>query len=121
MASETVMSGLKGHILRGHDGAGGVFGVAEDLVDGLAHLRGGLLQNAADHGGGHFLDDIDRVVHEQLVKDLLQLGVREAADQQLLRFLLHFDKDLGGQLLRQQPVEQGQAFDLQFVHYRGDV
>ena len=32
----------QGHIFRRHDGAGGVFGVAQDLIDLLAHVRLGL-------------------------------------------------------------------------------
>lgn len=57
----------------------------------------------------------------QLVEHLAQLGVRKAADEQLLRVRLHFDERLGRQLLRQQPEQQRQAGFLQPVKDRGDI
>ena len=113
--------GPEGDILRGHDGAGGVLGVAQDLVDGLAHLGVGLAQDAADHGGGHLLDDVHGVVHEELVQDLLQLGIREAPDQQLLGLLVHLHEGVRRQLLGEQTVEQGEAVLLQLVKNGGNV
>ena len=111
----------QGHIFRRHDGAGGVFGVAQDLIDLLAHFRLGLREDTLDDVCRHFLDNIDRVIDVQLVDDLLQLRIREAADQQLLRLRLHFDEGLRGQLLRQQPEQQRQAGFLQPVKDRGDI
>ena len=58
---------------------------------------------------GHLLDEIDRVVHIQLVHDLFELGVRKAADEQLLLLGLHFDECFRRQLLRQQPEKERQG------------
>ena len=55
-------------------------------------------------------DEIDRVVHIQLVHDLFELGVRKAADEQLLLLGLHFDECFRRQLLRQQPEKERHCF-----------
>ena len=80
-----------------------------------------LREDAAHNVRGHFLHDIDGIVDIQLVEHLAQLGVRKAADEQLLRVRLHFDERLGRQLLRQQPEQQRQAGFLQPVKDRGDI
>ena len=114
-------AGAQRDILRRHDGACGILGVAQDLVDVLAHVRVRLREDAAHDICGHFLHDIHGVVDIQLVEHLAQLGVRKAADEQLLCVRLHFDERLGRQLLRQQPEQQRQAGFLQPVKDRGDI
>ena len=111
----------QGNIFRRHDRAGGILGIAENLVDLLAHLRLRLRQDPLHHVGGHFLDDIDGVIDVQLVNDLFQLRVREAADQQLLKLRLHLDERLRRQLLRQQPEQQRQARFVDVLEHGGDV
>ena len=106
---------LHGHLraegdeLRCHDAAGAVLGIAQDLVDHPAHVGVGLPENALYDVRGHLLDEIDRVVHIQLVHDLFELGVRKAADEQLLLLGLHFDECFRRQLLRQQPKKERQG------------
>ena len=111
----------QGDIFGRHDRAGRILRIAQDLIDLLAHLRLRLAQNPLDDVGRHFFDDVDGVVDVQLVDDLLQLRVREAADQQLLRLRLHLDERLRRQLLRQQPEQQRQPRLVQLVEHGGDV
>ncbi len=102
--------GLQIHELRGHDAAGGVLRVFENLVDALAHVRVGVLQNPLDHVGGHFLHDVHRVVQIQLVQHFFQLRVGKALDQQLLLVAVQLHEYLRGLLLGQQAEQQGQLF-----------
>ena len=67
-----------------------------------------MLEDALDDRGGHLLDEIHRVIHIQLVQDLLQLRIGEGFDKQLLLLRLHLHKYLRRQLLGQQPVEHRQ-------------
>ena len=113
--------GTQGDIFRGHDGACGVFRVAQNLIDGTAHLRVGVLQNPLDHVGGHLLHQVGSVVHIQLVQHFLQLVVREPPDQQLLGLRLHFHKGFRRQFLGQQTEQQRDLPLLQPVENSGDV
>ena len=61
----------QGHIFHGHQGPGGVFGVAQNLVDGVAHFRVRVGQDSSDHVGGHLLYKVRRVIHIQFVQDFL--------------------------------------------------
>ena len=101
-----IHAGPQGNILRGHDGTGGIVGVAQDLVDGFAHFRIRLFQDPLDHIGGHLFYQVRRVIHVQLIHDFFQLIVREATDQQFLGIGLHFHKGLRRLLLGQQAEHQ---------------
>ena len=96
----------QGHKLDGHDGAGAVLGIAQQLVDALAHIRVGLSQQTLDHVGRHLLHQVYRVVHVQFVQHRFQLGIRKAADQLFLHIGLHLHKGLGGLLLGQQAEQR---------------
>ena len=108
-------------VLRRHDRAGGVFGIAQDLVDLLAHLRVCLSQNALDDVRGHLVDEIRRVVHVQLVDELVQFTVREAADQRLLDLAFELGKGLRRCLLGQQTEQKSHALLAEIVEHGGDV
>ena len=118
---------LHGHLraerdeLRRHDAAGAVLRIAQDLVDHPAHVGVGLPENALYDVCGHLLDEIDRVVHIQLVHDFLEFRVGKAADQQLLLLGLHFDERFRRQLLRQQPEEERQGELVRFFKNRRHV
>ena len=111
----------QGHVLRGHDGPGGVFGVAQDLVDLAAHLGICLGEDALDHVRGHLFDEIRRVVHIQLAHKLSQLLVRKAGDQLLLNFGAELGKGLGRELLGQQAEEKRGALLIQILEHGGDI
>ena len=111
----------EGYILHGHQGTGGVFGVAQDLVDGAAHFRVRLAKNPPDHIGGHFLYQVRRVIYIQFVQHLPELVVREALDQQLLSLRLHFHKGLRCLLLGKQAEHDGDLLFLQAVEETGHV
>ena len=113
--------GPEGDVLGGHPGAGAVLGVAEDFVDFLAHIGGSLGENPLDHVGGHFLDDIDGVIDEELVQDLPELGIGEAADQELLLLGVHLDEGFGRQLLGEEPEDQRQPFFIQLIEQGGQI
>jgi len=111
----------QGDVFGGHDAAGGILGIAQDLVDLLAHVRVRLRKNSLNHVGRHFLDDVDGIVDVQLVDNLLELGVGEAADQQLLCFGLHLDEGVSRELLGQKPEQERQTGFLELVENRGDI
>ena len=111
----------QGHIFHGHQGPGGVFGVAQNLVDGAAHFGVCLGENTPDHVGGHFLYQICRVVHIQLIQNFPQLIVREALDQQLLGLGLHFYKGFRRLLLGKQAEHDGNLLFLQPVKKSGHI
>ena len=108
-------AGPQGDILRGHNGTGGVFGVAQNLVDGVAHFRVCVGQNPLDHVGGHFLHKIRRVVHVQFVQNFLKFVIGKAADQKLLRLRLHLHEGFRRQLLWKQTIHQRNLLFLQTV------
>ena len=111
----------QGHILHGHQGAGGVFGVAKNLIDGPAHFRVRLGKNPAHHIGGHFLYQVRRVIHIQLIQDFPKLVVRKALDQQLLGIRFHFYKGFRRLLLGKQTEHNGNLFFFQIVKKTGHV
>ena len=113
--------GPQGDIFCGHDGACGVFRVAQKLVDGLPGLRIGLGEDAADHVGGHFLHQIHSVVQVQLIYHFFELPVRETLNQQLLGVRLHFHEGFCRLLLGQETKQQRNAVRLQPVEDAGDV
>ena len=107
------------HELRGHDGAGGVLGVFQDLVDAFPHLGIRVLQDALDHVGRHLLHDIHGVVQIELIQHFLQLRVGEALDQQLLLVAVQLHEDLRRLLLWEKAEEEGQG--LLIVHIVGQL
>ena len=111
---------LQVHKLGGHDAAGGVVGIFQNLVDALAHLRVRVLQNALDHVGGHFLHDVYGIVQIQLVQHFLQLGVGEALDQKLLFIGVQLHEYLRRQLLGQQAEHQRHPL-VQLTAQDGDI
>ncbi len=112
---------LQGQELHVHDGAGGILGIFQDLVDRFAHLRRGLIQNADDHAGRHLLHDVHGVVQVQLVQHFLQLGVGKAVDEHLLTLRLQLHEHLRRRLLRQQTVQQGHQLRAGFLQQQGNV
>ena len=108
-------------IFRRHDRPGGVFGIAQDLVDLLAHLGVRLGQDALDDVGRHLVDEIRRVVDIQLVDELVQLAVGKTADQQLLPLAVKLGKGLGRGLLGQQPEQQRHALLFQVLEHGGNI
>ena len=86
----------KGDVLRRHDRAGAVFGIAQNFIDFPAHLRICLCQNPLYYIGRHLLYEVNSVVNIQLVNHFPQLAVGKTLDQQLLQIRIHFHKRLGG-------------------------
>ena len=101
--------GPQGHILRGHDGTGGVFRVAQQIVDLLAGVGVCLGKDTLYHIGGHLLHQVHRVVHIELLDDVVQLRVGKAPDQQLLQLRVQLGKGLRRLLLGQQAENFGDA------------
>ena len=110
------------HVLRGHNGAGGVLGVVEQLVDLAAGRRVAVAQDTGDHVGGHVLDHVHRVVQVQLVQHLPQLLVVQGVDEPLLVVgVLQLGEHLGGLLLGQQPEHQDGLLRSQLIQELGHV
>ena len=112
---------FQGQKLHVHDGACAVLGVFQNFVDGLAHLRRGLVQNTDHHAGGHLLHDVHRVVQIQLVQHFLQLRVGKAVDEHLLAFALQLHEHLCRRLLGQQPVQQRHDLGAGLLQDQGDI
>ena len=110
--------GPQGNVLGGHDGSGGVLGIPQDLVDGLAHFGVSGLQDPLDHVGRHFFNNVRCVVHVKFVQHLFQLVIGKALDEQFLSVRVHFDEGFRCQFLGQQTVHQG---DLAFFQIRKNL
>ena len=80
-----------------------------------------MLQDTLHHVRGHFLDDIRRVVHVQLVQNFLQLVVGEATDEKLLCLRLHFHEGLRRLFLWKQTEHKGNLLFVQPVKKSGDI
>ena len=104
-----------------HDRAGAVLRIFEQFVDLTARFLVCLSQNTLDDIRRHFLDQIYRVVHKELVNDLFELAVRESVDQKLLGFVVHLDEGFSRQLLGQDPEQDRQLFILQLLKNRRDI
>ena len=79
-----------------------------------------MLQNALDYNGGHLLHNIHGVVQIQLIQHLLELGVGEAADQNLLLVGIQLYKHLCCQLLGEQTEHQGNLI-VHFLAQSGNI
>ena len=66
---------------RGHNASGGVCGILEHLVYHLPCLGVCLLENSLNYAGGHFFNDINRIVKVKLVNNVLQLLIRKTLDK----------------------------------------
>ena len=109
-------------VLGGHDGAGGVLGVVEELIDLSAGGGVRVAQDTADHVGGHVLNEVHGVVQVQLVQHLSQLLITQGVDESLLVVgVLQLGEHLGGYLLGQQAKDQDGLLRTQFVQKFGDV
>ena len=80
-----------------------------------------MLEYPAHDVGGHFLDDVCGIIDIQLVQHLLELGVREALDQELLIVRIHLDERIGRQCLGKQTEHYGKLVLRELVEYRCDV
>ena len=108
--------------LRGHDGAGGVLRVFQQLVDLAAGGRVGVAQDTGDHVGGHVLDDVHGIVQVELVQNFPQLLVAQGVDDLLLILaVLQIGEHVGGHVLGQQPKDHHLLVGLQLVQKFGDV
>ena len=103
---------VEGDALRRHQAARAVLRVFEDLVDLFARLAVRLQQDPLDDVRGHLLDQVDGIVHEQLIQHELELFIREGADQEFLLRAAHLDEGLGGELFGEQAKDDG---DVLFV------
>ena len=113
--------GRKGHVLGGHDRACGVLGELQDLVDLTAPVRSDVLQNPGNDVRGHFLDDVCGIVYIQFIENLLELGIRETADQDLLIVGFHLDECIGRQCLGEQAEHDRKLILRKLVENRCDV
>ena len=106
--------------LCGHQRAGGVLGVVEQLIDLAAGGRVGVAQDAGHQVGGHVLNQVHRVVQIQLVQHFPQLPVAEGADE-LLLVLLQIGEYLRRRVLGQQTEDQNLLVHLQLIQKFCDV
>ena len=102
-------------VLVGHQASGGIFGVLKVLIDEFTVGGGGILHHPLYHVGGHFLHQVHVVIHEQIVQDVLQLGIGQRGYNLLLDFRFHVGKDLGGSFLGQQPEQLVEYIGVVFV------
>ena len=112
---------LQLHKLRGHDRAGRILRILENLVDHFPGIRIGLGENPRNHVGGHFLHQLHGVVHIQLLHHGFQLRIRKTADEDFLLLRLHLHKGLRRQFLGQQTEYQRQRLLGQRPEGAGDI
>ena len=101
------------HVLDGHDRAGAVLRIAQELVDQLALLLVAALQHALDHARGQLLKEVHRVVDEHVVDQLDGLGIVHGLHDAGALVVVHVGKDLRGDVLRQQPEHHQHLFVVQ--------
>lgn len=78
--------------LRRHQRAGGILGIFQDLIDALAGVGVGVLQNALDHARGISRRYRRASSRYRFVEHLLELGVGKAADEHFLHIRLQLDE-----------------------------
>ena len=108
--------------LRGHDRAGGVLGVLQQLIDLAAGGSVGIPQNTGYHVGGHVFNNIHRIIQIQLVQNLSQLLITQGVDDLLLVLaVLQIGEHVRRHVLGQQTKDQHLLVGLQLVQELGDV
>ena len=109
-------------IFDGHQAAGAVFRIIEELVDGLARALVGVLQNLFDDVGGHFFQKVHRIIHEHVVHQRFEFGVGRAFGDELLLLAGHVGKHVGGDILGQHAeYAQHAPLVLDFLQPFGDI
>ena len=100
--------------LRGHQAAGAVFGVFQDLVDLFPGLAVRLQQDALDDVCRHLFDEVYRIVYEQLVQHQLEFFIGKGRDQKLLLGAAHLHERLRRQFFGEKAEDDGNVFVVQF-------
>ena len=113
--------GAQLHQLGGHDAAGGVLGVFEQFVDHAAGRGIRLAKDTLDHIGGHFLDQIRRIIDEQVVHNSLQFLISQAVDEVLLGFGGKLGENLRRQVLGTQAEQHGELLGREVLKHGGQV
>ena len=108
-------------VFKGHQAAGRVFGVVQQLVQALAGLRRGFFQHPLDHACRHIFQQVGGVVQAHLLDGGDQLDVGELIHQLVPRLVRHIGKDLGGHFLFQQPEHHQPVVFVQFFQQFGQV
>ena len=107
--------------LDGHDRAGRIFRVFEELVDQRALCGIGVLQDALDDRRGQLLEEIDRVVQEHFVQQGVDFAVADQRDQLLLLLAVDIGEHFRRDVLGQYAEHHQQLFALKALHKRGDI
>ena len=113
--------GAQLHQFGGHHAAGGVLGVFEQFVDHAAGRGVCLRQNTLDDVGGHFLDQIRRIIDEQVVHNGLQLLISQAVDKVLLGLGGKLGENLRRQVLGTQAEQHGELLGREVLEHGGQV
>ena len=108
-------------ILEGHQTAGRILRIVQQLVQALAGLRRGLFQHPLDHAGGHILQQVGRVVQAHLLNGANQLHVGEFIHQLVPGLVRHIGEHLGGHLFFQQAEHHQTVVFIQFFQQLGQV
>ena len=80
--------------LRGHYGAGGIFGILQNFVYFFAGVRVGIFKNTLYDIGRHFFNNVYGIIKVKFVKNGFQFGVGKALYEHFLRIAFKFDKNI---------------------------
>ena len=112
---------FKVYILGGHNTARAVVGISQKLIYHLALGRTRLTENTLCHGCGHFVDNVNRIVHKQLVHYLFKLGIAERLNKELLHIGVHFNENFRRKLFREYAENNGQFLFGNLLKYHRNV
>jgi hypothetical protein len=120
-ARAIVHSGLHPHVVGRHQTADALLRIAEDRLGDAALGRGQQRDEPLRDLGGHLLEERGAVVGVELVDQGRHPLGAEAGDQALLAVRLEMAEDLGGEVARQQPEDEGRLVLFQPFDEVGDV
>ena len=75
---------LQVYIFDRHDTSGGIFRIAQQMIDISAHIGACVGQKLFDNVGRHLLQQIGRIVRHQVVDDVRCFLIRQGRDDLLL-------------------------------------
>ena len=108
-------------IFQGHQAAGRIFGVVQQLVQAFAGLGGGFFQHPLDHPRGHVFQQVGGVVQAHLLDGGDELHVGELIHQLVPGVVGHIGENLGGHFLFQQAEHHQAVVFVQFFQQLGQV
>ena len=108
-------------VFDGHQAAGAVVGVFEDIVDFAAFGRFGLAEDGIDHVGRQFFQKIDGVVNREFIEDEGQPVLGDAVHNLPLQVAVQVGEHGGGLILGQHAEDEQPFVGVDVFEGVGDI